>query len=266
MDINITNTEKPLRAVVIVPTYNEAETLPTLLGRLCSPTVGVDVLVVDDASPDGTQEIVKRHAEFERRVFLLARNGKRGLASAYKAGFEWALARGYEVCLEMDADLSHDPLDVPRLLDSVRDGCDVAIGSRYVGGIRVINWPPARLLLSLFAGTYTRRLTGLPLSDPTSGFKAVHRRVLQSLDWGELRADGYAFQIELHYRAWKAGFALCEIPIIFTERRSGASKMSRRIAFEAAWRVLALGAERIVQFARKPASGPAGEPHRSRSR
>jgi dolichol-phosphate mannosyltransferase len=238
-----------------VPTYNEAETMPALLEALFGLPVNIDVLIVDDASPDGTQAIVKEHPEFERHVFLLPRKRKLGLATAYKAGFQWALERGYEVCLEMDADLSHDPSDVPRLLDAIREGADLAIGSRYLGGVRVINWPRRRLFLSLFAGTYTRRFTGLPLSDPTSGFKAIHRRVLESLDWGELRADGYAFQIELHYRAWKAGFVLREIPIVFTERRSGASKMSRRIALEAAWLAMAIGSERMLQWLKNRASG-----------
>ena len=249
-----------------MPTYNESDTLPALLEGLCGLPVTIDVLIVDDASPDGTQAIVKEHPEFERHVFLLPREGKLGLATAYKAGFQWALARDYDVCLEMDADLSHDPLDVPRLLDAIRDGADIAIGSRYLGGIRVINWPPARLLLSLLAGTYTRRLTGLTLGDPTSGFKAIRRRVLESLHWGELRAGGYAFQIELHYRAWRAGFVLREVPIVFTERRSGASKMSRRIAFEAAWRVMALAVERIMRPAPNHASGPAGDADRYRTR
>ncbi len=252
--------------MVVVPTYNEADTLPALLERLCSLPVSIDILIVDDASPDGTQAIVKGHLEFERHVFLLAREGKLGLATAYKAGFQWALARGYDVCLEMDADLSHDPQDVPQLLDAIRQGADIAIGSRYLGGIRVINWPRRRLFLSLFAGTYTRRFTGLPLTDPTSGFKAIHRRVLESLRWDELRADGYAFQIELHYRAWKAGFVLREVPIVFTERRSGASKMSRRIAIEAAWRVMTIGVERIIRWAKNRASRSAGNSERPRTR
>lgn len=222
--------------------------MPALLEALFALPVQIDTLIVDDASPDGTQAIVKAHPQFERHLFLLPRKGKLGLATAYKAGFRWALERGYDVCLEMDADLSHDPSDVPRLLEAIREGADLAIGSRYLGGIRVINWPRRRLFLSLFAGTYTRRFTGLPLKDPTSGFKAIHRRVLESIDWEELRADGYAFQIELHYRAWKAGFDLREVPIVFTERRSGASKMSRAIALEAAWRGVAIGAERIFQW------------------
>ena len=231
------------RALVIVPTYNESDTLPELLDTLLALPCGLDVLVVDDASPDGTAGIVRCHPMHERRVFLLARMGKCGLASAYKAGFQWSLARDYEVCLEMDADLSHDPADIPRLLNAIGEGADIAIGSRYLDGIRVMNWPAPRLLLSLFAGAYTRRLTGLPLSDPTSGFKSIRRRVLEMLDWNRLRAEGYAFQIELHFLAWKAGLQVREVPIVFTERRNGSSKMSRRIALEAAWSVLRLACE-----------------------
>lgn len=232
------------RVLAIVPTYEEATTLPALLASLLALPDAIDVLIVDDASPDGTQAVVRSHADFDRRVFLHARTGKLGLASAYRAGFQWALGRDYDICLEMDADLSHDPRDVPRLIAAIHEGADLAIGSRYVDGIRVMNWPASRLLLSLFAGRYTRCLTGLPLCDPTSGFKAIRRRALESMPWEEFRSEGYAFQIELHFRAWREGFDLREVPIVFTERREGASKMSRQIAREAVWRVLALAWQR----------------------
>ena len=230
---------------MIIPTYNEVKNLPELFGRVFQLSRSIDVLIVDDASPDGTANIVKQHEEFGRPLFLMERPGKLGLATAYKQGFEWALQRGYDACMEMDADLSHDPADIPRLLEALDNGADVAIGSRYLNGIRVLNWPQSRLQLSLFAGLYTRTLTGLPLSDPTSGFKAIRRDVLEAFDWSRFIASGYGFQIEIHFYAWQNGFRLREIPIIFTERHEGRSKMSWRISAEAAMRVLRLVPARL---------------------
>ncbi|MGB8355138.1 MAG: polyprenol monophosphomannose synthase [Chthoniobacteraceae bacterium] len=236
------------KSIVVIPTYNEANNLPELFGRVFQLPSNIDVLIVDDASPDGTAQIVKQHAEFGRRLFLMERSGKLGLATAYKQGFQWALQRNYDACMEMDADLSHDPADIPKLLEALNNGADIAIGSRYLNGIRVLNWPQNRLQLSLFAGLYTRTLAGLPLSDPTSGFKAIRREVLEAFDWSRFIASGYGFQIEIHFYAWRNGFCLREVPIIFTERHEGRSKMSWRISAEAALRVLRLVPARLIPF------------------
>jgi dolichol-phosphate mannosyltransferase len=233
-------------AVVVVPVYNEAVNVENLIGRLLALKASVDVLFVDDNSPDGTARIVEAHPQFGARVFLLKREGPRGFARACRDGFRWATEQGYGVCIEMDADFSHDPADVPRLLAEVAGGADIALGSRYVGGIRVINWPVRRLLLSLFAGSYTRFFSGLPLSDPTSGFKAIRTRVLRSIDWTRFSADGYGFIVEFHFLAFRAGFQICEVPIVFTERRRGASKMSFKIMLESAGAVLRLACHRSL--------------------
>jgi dolichol-phosphate mannosyltransferase len=251
----------PANAVVVVPVYNEAENVHHLIERLLALPCGVDVLIVDDKSPDGTAGIVQAHPEIGRRVFLLSRNGPRGFAHACKDGFQWAVDHGYAVCLEMDADFSHDPDDVPRLLEAIADGADVALGSRYVGGIRVLNWPVRRLLLSLFAGSYTRFWSGLRLSDPTSGFKAIRTRVIRSLDWSQFVADGYGFIIEFHFLAARLGFTIREVPIVFTERRVGASKMSFKIMRESATRVLKLAAYRMAHPQAYPARTAAEAPH-----
>ncbi|MCX6936213.1 MAG: polyprenol monophosphomannose synthase [Verrucomicrobia bacterium] len=231
--------------MVIIPTYNEAELILTVLEEILAKSPGADVLVVDDGSPDGTAGKVRRHVGFGKKVHLMERQGKAGLGSAYRAGFKWALEKGYDAVVEMDADLSHDPADVPRLLAALVEGADVAVGSRYLNGIRILNWPQSRLWISTFGGWYARTLTGLPMTDPTSGFKAIRRRVLEGLDWDRFTAQGYGFQIELHFFAWQAGFKIQEVPIVFTERRQGDSKMSPQIAKEAALRVLQLAVRRI---------------------
>jgi dolichol-phosphate mannosyltransferase len=205
----------------------------------------VDILVVDDGSPDGTASKVKGHPAFMKRVHIMERPSKAGLGSAYRAAFKWALEKGYDSVIEMDADLSHDPADVPRLLAALGDGADLVVGSRYLNGIRVLNWPQSRLWISTFGGWYVRALTDLPMTDPTSGFKAIRRRVLEGLDWNKFTSQGYGFQVELHFFAWQAGFNLQEVPIIFTERREGDSKMSTQIALEAAKRVFQLALRRI---------------------
>jgi dolichol-phosphate mannosyltransferase len=202
----------------------------------------VDVLVVDDGSPDGTAELVKSRPEFHKRIHLLTGEGKAGLGTAYRRGFQWALNQGYEAAIEMDADLSHDPTDIPKLLEALENGAHIAVGSRYLGGISVLNWPQSRLFISTFGGFYVRTLTALPMSDPTSGFKAIRTEVLRDLYWSKVQAEGYAFQIELHHTAWKQGYTVTEVPIVFTERRVGDSKMSTKISLEAAWRVLRLAA------------------------
>ena len=215
--------------------------LDEVLGKASS----VDVLVVDDGSPDGTAGKVKSHSMYGKRVYILERPGKAGLGSAYRAAFQWALKMGYDAVVEMDADLSHDPADVPRLLAALGEGADMAVGSRYLNGIRILNWPQSRLWISTFGGWYARCLTGLPMTDPTSGFKAIRRKVLENLDWEKFTAQGYGFQVELHFFAWQAGLKIVEVPIVFTERRQGDSKMSTPIALEAAQRVFQLAIRRI---------------------
>ena len=238
--------------LLVLPTYNEAISLPGVLTRLFALPCPLHVLVVDDASPDGTANLVRTHAEFGHRLFLLSRAGILGLGSAYRDGFRWALERTYSAAIEMDADLSHDPDDVPRLLATLDAGADLAIGSRYVQGISVVHWPLSRLLLSLGAGYYTRIFTGLPLTDPTSGFKGIRREALVRLVAGKVTAEGYGFQIELHFTAHRAGLALREIPIVFTERRDGHSKLSAGIAFEAIFLVPRLGLRRLFRGRHAP--------------
>lgn len=239
------------RTLVILPTYNEADSLVKVVDAVLSLPENLDILVVDDSSPDGTADLAKNHSAFDKRLFLLQRPGKQGLASAYKEGFQWGLKKDYDVCMEMDSDLSHDPKDISRLLQTIKVGADIAIGSRYLNGISVINWPLSRLLVSIGAGIYTRWISGLPLSDPTGGFKAIHRNVIEHLDWEKVKSDGYGFQIEVSFFAYKKGFLIKEIPIIFTERRDGESKFSLSIAIEAAFRVLQLGFFERFQSAKK---------------
>ena len=242
------------RTLVILPTYNEADSLITVVDTVLSLPEHLDILVVDDSSPDGTADLVKNHSAFDKQLFLLLRPSKQGLATAYKEGFQWGLKQGYDVCMEMDSDLSHDPRDISRLLQTIEEGADIAIGSRYLHGISVINWPLRRLLVSIGAGIYTRWISGLPLTDPTGGFKAIHRNVIEHLDWEKVKSDGYGFQIEVSFFAHKKGFLLKEIPIIFTERRDGESKFSMSIAVEAALRVLQLGFFERFQSAKKLSS------------
>lgn len=229
------------RPLVIVPTYNESDTIATLIDQILTAAAGAHILVVDDASADGTADSVKSQREFGDRVHLLSRSGKLGLGSAYRDGFRWAMDHGYDACIEIDADLSHDPMDIPRLLAALDENTDAAIGSRYLDGVRVINWPEHRLLLSAGASRFVRSVTGLPLTDATSGFKAIRVSALKQIDWSQLRADGYGFQIELHWLLWTAGCRVKEIPIVFTERRAGQTKMSTTIAIEAVRRVIQLG-------------------------
>ena len=237
------------RAVIIIPTHNEAENLDALWERLpkTSDTYFIDKLFVDDASTDGTREWIKNRAEFGASVFLLERDKKLGLGTAYLAGFAWALEREYELIWEMDADLSHDPNVIPQFIAAIEKGNDVVLGSRYIHGVRVLNWPISRLLLSLGAAKYVKIITGMPLSDPTGGYKCFRRVVLEKLDLKKVRSNGYAFQIELSYLAWKKGFRIAEIPIVFEERRAGKSKMSFAIAREAIWQVLRLRLQSLFE-------------------
>jgi dolichol-phosphate mannosyltransferase len=230
------------KVVVVIPTYNERESINKAIDLVLGLPRQADVLVVDDGSPDGTAGVVRARPEFNKRIFLLEGKGKTGLGTAYRRGFQWAVKNGYQAAVEMDADLSHDPADIPKLLEALEQGAHLAVGSRYLGGISVLNWPQSRLFISTFGGFYVRTLTALPMSDPTSGFKAIRVDVLRDLDWQKVQAEGYAFQIELHHTAWKQGFTIREVPIVFTERREGDSKMSTAISLEAAWRVLRLAA------------------------
>ena len=230
-----------LGAVVVVPTFNESATIASIVRRVLGLPGEFAVLVVDDGSPDGTAEIVAGlRREFPRRVGLVQRPGKLGLGTAYLAGFRHALAAGFRYVCEMDADFSHNPDDLVHLVEACQPvaeggwGADVAIGSRYVDGLRVLNWPLSRLVLSYSAGMYTRAITRLPVRDVTAGFKCFRREVLEAIDFGRVRSNGYSFQIEMNYRAWKKGFRLAEVPIVFTERSEGESKMSKGIVREAA--------------------------------
>lgn len=230
--------------MVVVPTFNEATNVEAILERVLSLPDDFSVLVIDDGSPDGTADIVRRvRADHSDRIGLVQRSGKQGLGTAYLEGFRRALDAGYEYICEMDADFSHSPEDLPRLLEACRPpeeggaGADLAIGSRYIGGVRVINWPLSRLILSFGAGMYTRVITRLPVQDVTAGFKCFRRRTLEAIDFERVRSNGYSFQIEMTYRAWRKGFNVVEVPIIFTERTEGQSKMSKAIVREAARKV-----------------------------
>jgi dolichol-phosphate mannosyltransferase len=225
---------KPL---VCVPTYNESENIARLIDQILESLPIADIMIVDDGSPDGTGDIVDKIAKKNPKVHCLHRAGKMGLGTAYVAAFKWALERDYTHCFEMDADFSHDPKDLPRLLDATKD-FDIAIGSRfYAGRLSIINWPLSRLILSMAASLYVRVIIGMPLWDCTTGFKCFKRKVLENLPLDIVRSEGYSFQIDLNFRAKRMGFTVGEVPIIFTERAEGGSKMSKKIVFEAIWRV-----------------------------
>lgn len=231
------------RSLVVVPTYNERENLTGLVRRVMALEPPVDLLVVDDDSPDGTGKLADQLGqEFEGRVHVLHRERKDGLGRAYCEGFEWALDRDYDFVLEMDGDLSHDPRDIPKLIDAAKDA-DLALGTRYLNGIRVINWPLSRLMLSVCAAGYVRAITGMPISDPTGGFKCFTRRALEAIDLDAVRSNGYSFQIEMTHIVWRNGLRVVEVPIIFTDRFHGTSKMSPKIVREALWMVWRLWAQ-----------------------
>lgn len=230
-----------MKKLVIIPTYNERENISKMISKVMSLPGAFDLLVVDDGSPDGTAEIVRsRRGEFPERLFLIERSGKLGLGTAYLAGFRWALERGYDAVFEMDCDFSHDPDDLLRLAAELEGGADVAVGSRYSKGVTVVNWPMSRLLLSYCASRYVKIVTGMPVCDATAGFVGYTRRVLETMVLDEVRMVGYGFQIEMKYTAWKLGFRIAEVPIIFTDRVEGISKMSGGIFGEAFFGVLAL--------------------------
>jgi len=229
----------PECALVIIPTYNEAHNIVEALTRVMNQPEGLYALIIDDGSPDGTADGVRSvQQQYPDRIDLIERPGKLGLGSAYIRGFRYALERDVTYICEMDADLSHDPDDLGDLIAPVQaDEADLVIGSRYIGGVRVMNWPLSRLILSYGAGLYTRAITRMPIYDVTAGFKCFHRRVLEAIDLDRVQSNGYAFQVEMHYRTWRAGFRIQEVPIVFTERTEGQSKMSGAIVREAAWKV-----------------------------
>lgn len=227
----------PMRGLVIIPTYNEHENLPRIVPLVLEQDDRLDVLVIDDGSPDGTGALADAIASSNSRVNVMHRAGKLGLGTAYIAGFRWAIERGYDWIFEMDADFSHDPSHLPQFISELATH-DVVLGSRYLGGrVTVVNWPVARLLLSYFANVYARWVTGLPVADATGGFKAFRRAVLEGIDLDRIESNGYSFQIEVSMRAWRKGFRLCEIPIVFVDRTQGESKMSKKIIREAVWKV-----------------------------
>jgi len=221
-----------MKTLIIIPTYNELDNLPKLLPEVLSKNTEINVLIVDDNSPDGTAAFVENEMKNSDRIHLIKRSSKQGLGTAYIAGFKYALQNNFELIFEMDADFSHDPKEIPKFLDEIKDS-DLVIGSRYINGVNVINWPMRRLLLSSFANVYTRIITGMPVHDATGGFKCFRRKVLESINLDQVRSNGYAFQIEMNFKAWKKGFKVKEIPIIFVDRMKGQSKMSRKIVREA---------------------------------
>lgn len=229
--------------VIIIPTYNEKENIENIIRAVFSLSEGFHILVIDDGSPDGTADIVKdlQQNEFSDRLFIIERKGKLGLGTAYITGFKWCIGHEYDYIFEMDADFSHNPNDLPRLLHACRDeGYDLSIGSRYVSGVNVVNWPMGRVLMSYFASRYVKFITGLPLRDATAGFKCYRRRVLETIDLDKIHFKGYAFQIEMKFTTYKCGFKIKEVPVIFVNRELGTSKMSGGIFSEALFGVVRL--------------------------
>lgn len=222
------------KTLVVVPTYNERENLPALAQRLLSLPVPVDLLIVDGDSPDGTGKIADDLAAEHPQIHVLHEAGKKGLGRAYIAGFKWALERGYEFIFEMDSDFSHNPDDVPQFLEAAQNA-DLVLGSRYMNGIRIINWPLKRLMLSKFAANYVQFITGMPFTDPTGGYKCFRRHTLEAINLDGIRSIHYAFQFEMTHKIWRRGMKVAEVPIIFTERVEGHSKMSGRVMREALW-------------------------------
>ncbi len=237
------------RALVIIPTYNEKDNIRKIVELTLQQSPDLDVLVVDDGSPDGTGDIVAELGQANPRVHLLRRAGKQGLGTAYIAGFKWGLKRGYDFLVEMDADFSHDPREIPNFIRVIAEA-DLIIGSRYKNGVRVVNWPLSRLFLSKGASWYVQLITGLPVADPTGGFKCFRRHVLEAIPLDTIRSNGYAFQIEMNYHTWMRGFRVKEVEITFTDRYAGTSKMSGKIVREAIWMVWALAASH--GFRRRP--------------
>lgn len=235
-----------MRNLVLIPTYNERENVSAMVDKVFSLPVAFDILVIDDGSPDGTADIVReRQKDYPDRLHLLCREGKLGLGTAYLAGFRWGLERDYDYIIEMDCDFSHNPDDLPRLVAAAEEGADVVVGSRYVQGVNVVNWPMSRLLMSYCASIYVRTVTGMPVHDATAGFVCYSRRVLETMDLDKVEMKGYGFQIEMKYSAWKLGFKIREVSIIFIDRVLGQSKMSSSIFGEAFFGVMKLRLRKI---------------------
>jgi len=227
--------------LVIIPTYNEIENAEKIIRKAMSLEPGFNVLIIDDNSPDGTADVVKTlQKEYPDRLHILERSGKLGLGTAYIAGFNWALENKYEYIFEMDADFSHNPEDLVRLFDACQNGADLAVGSRYITGVNVVNWPMNRILISYFASRYVRMITRMNIKDSTAGFVCYRSKVLETISLDKIRFKGYAFQIEMKFNAWKHGFNIVEVPIIFTDRQEGKSKMSGKIVYEAIWGVITM--------------------------
>lgn len=228
-----------MKSLVIIPTYNEIDNIERIIEKVLPQHESIEMLIVDDNSPDGTGDKVLEIMQTNPKVHIIQRQGKMGLGSAYVAGFKYAIAHEYDYVIEMDADFSHNPNDVPRLLKAIEHN-DLVIGSRYVQGVNVVNWPMSRLILSYFASFYVKIITGMKVDDPTGGFKCFRRTVLETINFNEIMSDGYSFQVEMNYRVYKKGLRVKEIPIVFYERRDGQSKMSKRIVWEAigmVWRL-----------------------------
>jgi dolichol-phosphate mannosyltransferase len=235
------------KKVIIIPTYNEIENVEKMLRKVMSLEDGFHVLIIDDGSPDGTAAVVKKlMSEFPERIFIIERSGKQGLGTAYITGFNWSIEHGYDYIFEMDCDFSHNPDDLPRLYRACsEEGADLAIGSRYCNGISVINWPIGRVIMSYYASVYVRTVLGMKVYDCTAGFKCYKRKVLETIDFDRVRMRGYGFQIEMKYNAYKLGFKIKEVPIIFVDRTEGVSKMSSGIFGEAFWGVMKLRFRKI---------------------
>ena len=225
-----------MKTLVIIPTYNERENIERIVPLVLEKDPSIHVLIVDDGSPDGTGQLADGMAKEDNRIFVIHRKNKSGLGTAYITGFKFALKKTYDLIFEMDCDFSHDPKYIPHFLGAIRDA-DLVLGSRYIKGVNVINWPMSRLLLSYYANVYSRIITGLPVKDATGGFKCFRREVLESLELDKVKSNGYSFQIEMSFRAWKKGFRIKEIPIVFEDRKLGQSKMSKKIVREAVWMV-----------------------------
>ena len=236
---------------MVIPTYNERDNIESLIEEIHRYVPDAHILIVDDNSPDGTWKLVEEISRKDERVHLIKRPGKMGLGTAYVEGFKWALEKGFDVIVQMDADFSHSPSDIPRLLREIEKGADFVIGSRYKNGVNVVNWPLKRLMISYFANVYARFMTGVPIRDLTGGFKAWRREVLESIDLDNIKSNGYSFQIEMNFKAYMNGYEPSEIPIIFYERRSGKSKFSKSIILEAAFMVVRLALRRLISRRKK---------------
>jgi dolichol-phosphate mannosyltransferase len=233
------NSEMTIKKLVIIPTYNEIENIEKMVRKVFSLSSEFDLLIIDDGSPDGTSDVIKSlQKEYDSKLFMIEREGKLGLGTAYITGFKWALDNNYDYICEMDADFSHNPEDLIKLYEACKNGADLAIGSRYISGVNVINWPMGRILMSYFASIYVRMITRMDVRDTTAGFKCYRKKVLETINLDKIKLKGYAFQIEMKFTTWKFGFNILEVPIIFTERQEGVSKMSGGIFNEVIWGVI----------------------------